>query len=149
MQGIAKAQVSMATGATLAAIQSAAVMVFRQSPDIYGWTFLILISIPVVGIVVLVSRNLDAFTEVVSHATLFSPSTNRPSAVSASAPGPAATLSCSNCGQPMTADVKFCPNCGTTSSAPTSIASARKVCSSCGADNPANARFCKACGQAA
>jgi hypothetical protein len=148
VQGIARAQVNMATGATLAAYQKIAVIVLRQPPDIYGWTFLILIVIPVVGIVVLVSRNLDAFTEAVFHAAAPSPSSNRPSS-GASAPVPPATVQCVNCGQPMAAGGKFCPNCGAASSAPKSIASARKVCPSCGADNPATARFCKDCGQAA
>jgi Double zinc ribbon len=146
LQGIARAQVNMATGATLAAYQRIAVIVLRQPPDIYGWTFLILIAIPVVGIVVLVSRNLDAFTEAVFHAA--SPPQAR-SAVTGAAAGVSSAVQCSNCGQPMTAGSKFCPNCGTASSSPTSIASARKVCPSCGADNTAGARFCKECGQAA
>ena len=124
-------------------------MALRQPPDIYGWTFLILIAIPVVGIVVLVSRNLDGLTEVVSRAASLSPSTPRSSAVADSVARTPATLQCSNCGQPTTADAKFCPHCGTASSAPTSIASARRICSSCGADNPATARFCRECGKAA
>lgn len=148
-QGIAAAEVKMATGETLAAFQKAAVVVFRQPPDIYGWTFLILISIPVVGIVVLVSRNLDAFTEAVFHAASTSPSTRRPLAIAGLPPNSPAALQCSTCGQSMAADVKFCPNCGTASSAPTSISSARKVCQYCGADNSATARFCKECGKAA
>ena len=149
IQGVAKAEVNLATGATLEAFQRVAVVVLRQPPDIYGWTFLTLIAIPVVGIVVLGYRNLDAFTEVLFHAASPSPSTPGSSAVAGSAVGPPATLQCSNCGQPTTADVKFCPHCGNASSTPTSIASARRVCSSCGADNPATARFCKECGKAA
>lgn len=50
------------------AYQAAAVMALRRPPDIYGWTFLILIALPIVGIVVSVSRNLDAITEMVFHA---------------------------------------------------------------------------------
>lgn len=146
MQGIAKAQVNMATGATLVAYQKIAVIVLRQPPDIYGWTFLILVAIPVVGIVVMVSRNLDAFTEAVLHAA--SPSPSR-SAVNNFAPGVSATVQCKSCGQPITTGSKFCPNCGTASSALTSIAAARKVCPACGADNPGAAKFCKECGQAA
>ena len=145
IRGIARTQVNLATGTTLAAYQRLAVIVLRQPPDIYGWVFLILIAVPVVGIVVLVSRNLDAFTEVVFHAA--SPFRSR-SVVAGSAAGSPSTVQCSNCGQPMTAG-KFCPNCGTASSSPTSIESARKVCPSCGADNSAAARFCKECGQAA
>ena len=55
-------------GSLLEGYQEMAVVAFRQSPDIYGWTFLILIAIPVVYIVVLISRNLDALTEMVFHA---------------------------------------------------------------------------------
>jgi len=55
------------------AYQAAAVLVLRQPPDIYGWTFLILIAIPVIGIVVLVSRNLDTITEMVFHAAAVTP----------------------------------------------------------------------------
>jgi len=146
VQGIARAQMNMATGPTLAAYQRIAVIVLRQPPDIYGWTFLILIAIPVVGFVVLVSRNLDAFTEAVFRAA--SPPPSRSAVTGSAADGPS-TLRCSNCGQSMTAGGKFCPNCGTASSGPRSIASARKVCASCGADNPTSARFCKECGQAA
>lgn len=60
-------------GSLLAGYQEIAVLAFRQSPDIYGWTFLILIAIPVVYIVVLISRNLDALTEMVFHAATSSP----------------------------------------------------------------------------
>lgn len=148
LQGVAKTEVNMASGTTLAAFQRVAVVVLRQPPDIYGWTFLILIAIPVVGIVVFVSRNLDAFTEALFHATSLSPS-NRPSTATSSAAGAPFTVRCGNCGKPMSAEEKFCANCGTASSVPTSIASARKVCSSCGADNPTTARFCKECGLAA
>jgi ribosomal protein L40E len=149
VQQLSNAGAIKVTGSTLVAVQNAAVVLLRQPPDIYGWTFLILIAIPVVGIVVLVSRNLDAFTDVVFHAALSSPSTARSPAVTGSAAGAPATLQCGNCGQPTTADAKFCPNCGTASRAATSIASDRKFCPSCGADNPATAKFCKDCGQAA
>jgi hypothetical protein len=55
-------------GATLLmAYQQAAVLALRQPPDLYGWTFLLLIAFPVVGIVVLVARNLDGLTEIVFH----------------------------------------------------------------------------------
>ncbi len=149
LQGIARAEVKMVTGTTLAAFQSAAVMVLRQPPDIYGWAFLILIAIPVVGIVVLVYRNLDGFTEAIFHAASPSPSTSRPSTASRAAADAPAAVQCTECGQSIAIGTKFCPNCGAASSAPTSIASARKLCSSCGADNPATARFCRECGKAA
>jgi hypothetical protein len=144
-QGIAAAETKMVTGATLAAFQSAAVMLLRQPPDIYGWTFLLLVALPVIGIVVLISRNLDAYTELVFHAA----SSSGPTVLSASVGGAKAGDQCSNCGQGIPARAKFCPDCGAAASALTSISSARKVCASCGADNPATARFCKECGKAA
>lgn len=67
MKQLTKLESQNATGDTLVAYQQMAVAVLRQPPDIYGWTFLILIAIPVVGIVVFVSRNLDALTELILH----------------------------------------------------------------------------------
>jgi len=147
-RGIARAEAKMFTGATLAALQGAAVTILRQAPDIYGWAFLVLIAIPVVGIVVLGYRNLDGFTEAIFHAASVSPSISR-------APAPihpvdsVAGVQCSGCGQPVTSGTKFCPSCGTALGIPTSISSGRKICSSCGSDNLATARFCRECGQAA
>ena len=45
-----------------------AVQALRQSPDIYGWTFLALIAIPVGFIVLHISRNMDRITELAFHA---------------------------------------------------------------------------------
>jgi hypothetical protein len=75
-----------ATGNSLRAYQHLAVAVFRQSPDLYGWTFLILIVIPLVGIVVLVSRNREAFAELVIRATS-APSRTADRAVAPERPG--------------------------------------------------------------
>jgi len=144
-QGIAAAETKMVTGTTLAAFQSAAVMVLRQPPDIYGWIFVLLVALPVIGIVVLISRNLDAYTELVFHAA----SSSGPAVLSAAVSGAKAGDQCGNCSQAIPARAKFCPNCGAASSALTSISSARKACASCGTDNPATARFCKECGKAA
>jgi hypothetical protein len=44
------------------AYQGLAVLKMRQSPDLYGWIFLLLAAIPTVGIVVIGSRNLDAIS---------------------------------------------------------------------------------------
>jgi hypothetical protein len=57
------------SGATLAAYQSVAVGALRQSPDWYGWIFLILCAGPIVGLVRLGSQNLDAISELVFHRT--------------------------------------------------------------------------------
>lgn len=147
LRGVAKTETDTASGATLTTFQKVAVMILRQPPDIYGWTFLVLISLPAVGIAVLVSRNLDAFTEAVFQPASSSAARRSPASVGSA---PSTSMGqCGSCGQPMEARSKFCPNCGAPSSSPTIISSARKVCSSCGADNPAAARFCKECGQAA
>ena len=65
--------IKTAPGYALAGYQAAAVLALKQPPDIYGWTFLILIAIPVIGIVVLVSRNLDTITDMVFHAATARP----------------------------------------------------------------------------
>jgi hypothetical protein len=65
---ISAAAVQNATGDALIAYQRLAVAVFRQPPNIYAWTFLVLIAIPVVGLIPLVSRNLDNLTELLAHA---------------------------------------------------------------------------------
>ncbi|MGA2271129.1 MAG: SHOCT domain-containing protein [Bryobacteraceae bacterium] len=54
-------------GATLEAYQKLAVAKLRQPPDLYGWIFLVLSIVPVVGIVVLGSRNLDAISDLLFH----------------------------------------------------------------------------------
>lgn len=67
-QNITERAIQTLPGGLLAGYQQMAVLTLRQPPDIYGWTFLILIAIPVVFIVVLISRNLDAFTDMLFHA---------------------------------------------------------------------------------
>lgn len=46
---------------------------------------------------------------------------------------------CSNCQNPIPANAKFCPNCGT----PVAV---KKFCVNCGTELPANAKFCPNCG---
>ena len=134
---IATAQLKSATGDTLAAWQQVAVALLRQPPDLYGWIFLALIAIPVVGIVVIVSRNMDTITALVMQ------SGSAFAATPAVNPGPR----CSSCGQLVPVDIKFCPNCGTASSLAVPAVSARRECPSCGAENPGPAKFCKECGR--
>jgi hypothetical protein len=55
-----------AGGDALASYQQLAVAVLQRS-GIYGWTFLILIALPTAGIVTLISRHLEAFSEFLSH----------------------------------------------------------------------------------
>jgi hypothetical protein len=86
VQGVTTQAVHAATGDSLLGYQHLAVALLRQPPDLYGWTFLILIIIPVVGIALTISRNLDGFTELVFHAAAASRSTlERPVASVASA----------------------------------------------------------------
>jgi hypothetical protein len=56
-----------ASGEALNAYQQLALAIFRRPPNYYAWTFLILIAIPVIGLVPLVHRNLDAMAELLSH----------------------------------------------------------------------------------
>jgi zinc-ribbon domain len=120
----------LASGSTLEAYQKVAVASLRQPPDLYGWIFLILSVLPVVGIVILGSRNLDRITELLFH-----------KARVAAAGSPQNTASatvlegrCSNCGQSLGLGVKFCPHCGAASRA-TMAAGAARRCSACGIEN--------------
>jgi hypothetical protein len=70
-----------ATGDALIPYQQLAVAVFRRSPDLYAWIFVILIAIPVVSLIPLVHRNLDAIVE------LFFPGTTTLQSVSVPATG--------------------------------------------------------------
>ncbi len=61
------AAIQNASGEALNAYQQLALAIFRRPPNYYAWTFLILIAIPVIGLVPLVHRNLDAMAELLSH----------------------------------------------------------------------------------
>jgi hypothetical protein len=65
---VSEAAMQNATGEALVRYQQLAVAVLRRPPDIYGWTFLVLIAGPAIGMVALVSRHLDTFTELLSGA---------------------------------------------------------------------------------
>lgn len=62
-QGNFANQLGTGAGDLLAAYQKVAVVRLRQSPDVYGWFFLVLSLIPIAAIVVIASRNLDAISE--------------------------------------------------------------------------------------
>lgn len=109
---------------------------FPDNYSIYGWVFLVLVLAPLIFLAVVVSRNMDAITGAVMQ-----------SGSALAAPPPVITAQCSNCGQPVAAGTKFCPNCGTASSPARPIVAARGVCPSCGAENPGSAKFCKECGR--
>jgi len=109
---------------------------FPDNYAIYGWVFLVLVLAPLVFLAVVVARNMDAITGAVMQ-----------SGSVLTAPPPVLTAQCSNCGQPVTAGTKFCPNCGAAASSVRSSAAAKSICPSCGAENAGSAKFCKECGR--
>jgi predicted RNA-binding Zn-ribbon protein involved in translation (DUF1610 family) len=109
----------------------------------YGWIFLALILTPLVGLGVVVARNLDPLTALVmqSGSTL---------AAASVAPSPLMPTSrCPSCGRPIKAGVRFCPHCGSASSPGVSAMAASdpptKTCPACGSDNVVAAKFCREC----
>jgi RNA polymerase subunit RPABC4/transcription elongation factor Spt4 len=103
--------------------------------DLYGWAFLFLGLAPLVGIVILVSRNMDRITATVMR--------SGEKAINGSA-----EMRCGNCGQALPPGSKFCPSCGgvAIAAAPVWANSGKKFCPSCGVENPAGTRFCGGCG---
>jgi hypothetical protein len=106
--------------------------------NLYGWFFLVLGLLPLIGLVVVASRNLDAITEVV-----FS-STSRAVAGARAVHVTQSSTVCSKCGNAVAAGVKFCSNCGASVTTPIP---AEKFCSECGTKNEGQAKFCKDCGK--
>ena len=92
-----------ATGDALVWYQQLAVAVLRRPPNIYAWTFLVLIAIPAMGMVTLVSRHLDTFTELLSHVGIGFRGTARPPGSYVDAPAPAAARRNSGADQSMSA----------------------------------------------
>jgi predicted RNA-binding Zn-ribbon protein involved in translation (DUF1610 family) len=104
--------------------------------DLYGWAFLVLGLGPLVGVVLLVSRNMDHITGAVMQSG------------SRALEGPVA-IQCGSCGQPLVAGTKFCPSCGGAAIAsPTATTSSgTRFCPSCGNQNPSGTKFCGGCGK--
>ncbi len=117
--------------------------------DLYNWFFLVLVLAPVVGLIVVASRNLDALTDEFmavigakhTRAVVLQPATER--------------TVCAKCGHAVEAGVKFCANCGAPATTATSRAepptgqSQPRACPSCGHALAAAAKFCANCGAAA
>lgn len=104
---------------------------------LYNWIFLLLILLPLIGLVVVGSRNLDAITDV-----LFS-SMKRTVTEGLAVPPSASEESmvrCPKCGNLVSAGNKFCDKCG----APIAT---EIICAECGTKNEANAKFCVKCGK--
>jgi ribosomal protein L40E len=107
--------------------------------NLYGWFFLVLGLLPLIGLIVVASRNLDAITEVVFASTSRVVVGGRPQTTVVES-----SASCSKCGAKIAAGVKFCDSCG----APVPVAtSTGKFCSECGAKNESGAKFCNKCGK--
>ncbi len=111
---------------------------FPDNYSIYGWVFVVLVLLPLIGLGVVVARNMNTITALVMQSG---------SSLAASSNGDLSS-SCSRCGQSIPAGVKFCGNCGAAAAAPLSQASARSFCPSCGTENPSATKYCKECGHA-
>jgi hypothetical protein len=111
----------------------------QSQANLYGWIFLILGLLPLIGLIVVASRNLDALTEVI-----FS-STSRVAVGSVSQTDAAASsATCPKCSATIPAGAKFCGSCG----APVPIPVSTEVfCPGCGTKNEGGAKFCKSCGK--
>jgi hypothetical protein len=110
----------------------------QSQANLYGWIFLILGLLPLIGLIVVASRNLDALTEVV-----FS-STSRATAGGSQQAAMETTMTCPKCSAAIAAGAKFCGSCG--APAPVSVP-AGVFCPGCGTKNESKAKFCKNCGK--
>lgn len=107
--------------------------------NLYGWFFLALGLLPLIGLIVVASRNLDALTEVIFSSTKKVAITGTSQAAAVASP-----MTCSKCGGKIAAGAKFCGSCGAPVPVPVSTG---KFCSECGEKNEGGAKFCKSCGK--
>lgn len=56
------------------------------------------------------------------------------------------STTCKSCGEPLSANAKFCPNCGTKNVQEEVTKTKKKFCSECGAQVAEGAKFCGECG---
>lgn len=108
-----------------------------KQANLYGWFSLVLGLLPLIGLIVVASRNLDAITEVIFSSTRGVASAPAPQAAGSS-------VTCSKCGATIAAGVKFCGSCGTPAPISTSTG---KFCRECGVKNDSGAKFCSSCGK--
>ena len=109
--------------------------------DLYGWVFLVLGLVPLVGIAVLVAQNMDAVTAAVMRV-----GTGRETGAAPITTGTLAgtgSVTCTKCGHAVSANAKFCPNCATPVSS-----NNKRFCGSCGSENAFTTKFCGECGLA-
>ena len=144
---------------------------------IYSVVFLVLGLLPLVGIVLVISNNLQNITTWAVRAssggtpkTVPCPTCQSPVRVGAAfcarcggrmapvaPPVPAGGTSCAKCGRPLSPGAKFCFNCGSPVTAAPSMgvapagpvgAPAGPRCAGCGAPLSEGAKFCRTCGHA-
>ena len=108
-----------------------------SSGYLYNWIFLLLVLLPLIGLIVVGSRNLDAITEVLFSSMKKTVTEGFPAQLSASEES---MVRCLKCGNLVAAGNKFCNKCGSPTSTET-------ICAECGAKNDANAKFCVKCGK--
>ncbi|MDA8272685.1 MAG: zinc ribbon domain-containing protein [Deltaproteobacteria bacterium] len=104
---------------------------------LYNWLFLLLALAPLVGVIVVGAKNLDAITEVLFSS--MSKTLKEGSPVQPSESGQS-FLRCPKCGATALTGEKFCGECG----APLAT---EIICPECGTSNNTNAKFCKKCGK--
>lgn len=120
----------------------------------YGFFILALGLMPLMGLMIVVFRNLDAITDFIfaSAKKAREAAAQRPAAPSVSGtakaaiPSPIAPLGivCSKCGSAVVAGAKFCIVCGSTAAVPENPDT---ICPSCGAKQEQGAKFCEQCGK--
>jgi ribosomal protein L37E len=120
----------------------------------YGWFFLVLGLLPLIGLMIVAFRNLDAITEVIFSAARQTGGGASQRVVTPSSggtqigtiPSPAASLGiiCSKCGSAVAAGAKFCSVCGSTVAVPEDT---DPICPSCGTKQERGAKFCEHCGK--
>jgi hypothetical protein len=111
----------------------------QSQANLYGWVFLILGLLPLIGLIVVASRNLDALTEVIFNSTSRVAVGGVPQTVATES-----LATCPKCSATIAVGAKFCGSCG--APAPVSV-SAGVFCPECGTKNESGAKFCKSCGK--
>ena len=111
--------------------------------QLYGWFFLVLGVLPLIALIVVASRNLDAITEVVFSSTTRAV-TGAPQVRSVDS-----SIICSKCSNVVAAGAKFCSACGTPAVVEPVVEPVvvKTFCSECGTKNQGGAKFCKNCGK--
>ena len=119
---------------------SSVVLPLLGDETLYDWLFLILGVLPLIGLAVLVYRNLDVITDIVFHSGRHA--INAVSSGRASVP-----LKCANCGATLPSGAKFCAGCGAAAPPEAAPPNPDFFCSACGTRNASTAVTCSNCGK--